>query len=113
MTWGEIYTSIETGIERSSGWLAPDGTFYLCGPAEHFEASVYLTQKFFDVDFGDHILTKHGWWRIYIGGYARSTTQGYMTQKQLDTLWDLYNCSEEEGWKAGLFPFIQEAKIWE
>lgn len=109
---GKKYTAVNTGIKRSSGWLSPDGTFYQCGPADHLEAAHYLTMKLFDVPYGDHILLSKNWWKIYIGGYARSDTEGRMTQKQLDTLWDLWSCSELPGWKEGLLPFITEAEIW-
>lgn len=74
------------GLEDGPGWIGPDGQFYSCGFAGHFEMEFRISYAFYPdderVDIG-----RHGWARV---DTTSVIPQRNLTQAQLVTLLNLW-----------------------
>ena len=81
-----------------AGWLSPDGYFYPCEPWEHDSLAETICRAELRVLKGASYLEGQSWLRIYDDGLVARGWGGarQLTQRQRDTLWDLYQMSDGE-----------------
>ncbi len=71
---------------QEDGWLSPDGVYYPCGFYNHSAAAMEIA----GVDSSD--LEERGWLHI---SDSRIWLQRGLTQRQVDTLFDMYMVNPE------------------
>lgn len=106
---------ISEGVERSSGWIAPNGKFYACLAAEHYESAMRLTALYYNNFDGSTKLEDEGWWKVYWNGHTisgKGVTSFEITQQQLDTLGDLLVLEEgNEVWRDRIRTTIEFVEV--
>ena len=96
---------------ESGGWVAPDGSFFPCKFFEHDAYAKSLAAIYHDSLDGIRTLTDFGWLRISDSGFSDVKYHaGKITQKQLDTLYDLFTVAEDVEYKK-LMKFTLELAI--
>jgi len=98
------------GIADSPGWLGPGGRFFPCRSWEHDTVADLVYRYVYRQIVPNPVreFEKRGWYRVYahfVAGYDREPTQ-----KQLDTIYDLYLIAADER-KRRLGEYLENRSI--
>ena len=93
------YHPIKASLVSSAGWLAPDGKFFPCNYGQHDGLAFVIAINYYNSLGGVRKLEEMGWVLVMDEGYVVTVSRGrdtefQMTQKQLDTLFDLSQLPE-------------------
>ena len=101
LQFAKDFFSLEKGVRDSCGWLSPDGTFFPCESWAHDgTANLICKLEFgFVSDYGTADLEKKGWLRVCEKYVARAEK---VTQRQVDTLFDLSQLTTDEKLKRNI-----------
>lgn len=87
----------EQVVRPGAGWLSLQGKFYPCKAWEHDGLARQICRAVLGVLEGTGYLESRGWIRIYEDGLVALRQK--LNQKQLNTVWDLHQASDDEEYK--------------
>lgn len=79
---------------QSAGWISPQGDFYPCEYYQHDSVGKHLAIIHYKSFDALSELEKNGWIRVFDTGIMDIDYKNGVTQKQLDTIFDLYKASD-------------------
>lgn len=102
-------------IEKSAGWISPDGKFYSCGTTEHRGLAKRLCVHFYgDLDNPEKTLEENFWLKVLDDGTIFDVRVSIkpllknfeLTEKQEKTLLNLAICNNDLEWKHNIHNYL-------